>query len=113
MTRIFQNCIHKSPVTEEYKKKSNKLRPNLLPYEAVLEGIKAMEFGAQKYGPDQWREVDMKPVDFLNALERHLLAYKAGDRLAEDSQVSHLGHIIANCAILLVKFDSKESKEIK
>lgn len=97
-------------VTKEYEKKADKIRPSLLPYEAVLEGIKAMEFGAKKYGVDQWRTVDMNPVDFLNALERHLLAYKQGELLAEDSGVSHLGHIIANCAILLVKFDLKGKK---
>jgi len=99
-------CSRTKPNTnDEYTKKASKIRPNLLPYEAVIEGIKAMEYGAKKYGPEQWRDVDMERVDFLNALERHLLAYKSGEKLAEDSGVSHLGHIIANCAILLVKFD--------
>lgn len=97
-------------MSEAYQQKAAKIRPCLLPYEATLEGIKAMEFGAGKYGPDQWREVDMRPEDFLNALERHLLAYKSGEKLAEDSGVSHLGHIIANCAILLVKFDQAGKK---
>lgn len=90
---------------QPYQEKAAKIRPSLLPHEAVVAGIEAMEFGAKKYGAEAWRTVDMQPVDFLNALERHLLAYKSGEKNAVDSGVSHLGHIIANCAILLVKFD--------
>lgn len=96
-----------SAVPGAYEVKAAKLRPSLLPIEAVVEGIKAMEFGATKYGTHQWREVDLTEEDFLNALERHLIAYKQGEKNASDSGVSHLGHIIANCGILLSKFGSK------
>lgn len=90
---------------ESYSAKAAKFRPSLLPVEATIEGAKAMEFGAQKYGVDQWREVDMKPREFYDALERHLIALKQGEKVASDSGVHHLGHIIANCAILLARFE--------
>lgn len=87
-----------------YQAKASKLRPSLLPVEAVVEGAKAMQFGAQKYGVDQWREVDMQRREFIDALERHLIALKQGETHASDSNVSHLGHIIANAGIILAKY---------
>lgn len=93
--------------TSPYSQKAAKLRPTLFPTEALLEGIKAFEFGTTKYAVDDWKVADLRPRDILNALERHLIAYKLGEKLASDSQVSHLGHIIANCAILLARFDKK------
>jgi len=92
---------------EAYKEKQSKIRPSLLPVEVVIEGTKAMEFGALKYGADQWKEVDMDARQFMDALERHLIALKQGEMHAQDSGVHHLGHIIANCGILLNKFGGK------
>jgi hypothetical protein len=92
----------------EYAKKASKLRPSLLPLEATIEGIRAMEHGARKYGPDQWRQVDMQMREFIDALERHLLLFKRGESFAKDSGVHHLGHIIANCGIILAKFESEK-----
>lgn len=55
-------------------------------------------------GVDQWREVDMQRREFIDALERHLIALKQGETHASDSNVSHLGHIIANAGIILAKY---------
>lgn len=89
---------------KQYAAKADKMRPSLLPVEAVIAGTLAMEFGAKKYGVDQWRVVTMQPREFYDALERHLIALKQGETHAPDSGVHHLGHIIANCAILLARF---------
>lgn len=97
-------------VPGSYAEKASKLRPSLLPVEATVEGTKAMEFGAAKYGAHQWRTANLTEEDFLNALERHLIAYKQGEKNAQDSGVSHLGHIIANCGILLARFSKGEGK---
>jgi hypothetical protein len=98
VTRLFER------VPGSYAAKAAKLRPSLLPIEATIEGTKAMEFGASKYGANAWREVEMSKEDFLNALERHVIAIRQGETHAADSGVNHLGHIIANCAIILAKF---------
>lgn len=84
------------------------MRPSLLPVEVVVEGTLAMEYGAAKYGPHQWREVEMSREEFMDALERHLIALKQGETHATDGGVSHLGHIIANCGIMLAKFKDGE-----
>lgn len=94
----------KMSTEEAYKEKQAKIRPSLLPVEAIVEGIKAMEYGAIKYGTDQWKTVNMEPRQFMDALERHLIALKQGETHASDSGVHHLGHIIANCGILLSRF---------
>jgi hypothetical protein len=88
----------------EYAIKQEKLRPSLLPVEGTIEGIKAMEFGAKKYGDHAWKTAGVSKQEFLDALERHLLALKQGESHAPDSQVHHLGHIIANASIILSKF---------
>ncbi len=97
MTRLFE-------AKAEYEAKASKPRPSLFPVEGYLAGIAAMEFGASKYGADAWRNAPMLEEEFLNALERHLIAYKQGEKVAPDSGVSHLGHIIANCAIISAKY---------
>lgn len=92
--------------SDAYAEKASKLRPTLLPVEVLVEGSRAMEFGAKKYGADQWREADLTARDFVDALMRHLIAYQQGEKAAPDSGVSHLGHIIANCGILLARFEN-------
>lgn len=61
----------------------------------------AMQDGAEKYGPFNWRAADVKASVFGDALERHLLAWRAGENFATDSKIHHLAHIMAGAAILL------------
>lgn len=61
----------------------------------------AMEEGALKYGPFNWREQPVSMVTYIEAIERHLNALKDGQDNAADSGHSHLGHIAANVSILL------------
>lgn len=61
----------------------------------------AMQDGAKKYGPFNWRYAEVKASVFGDALERHLLAWRAGENFAPDSKIHHLAHIMAGAAILL------------
>lgn len=72
----------------------------LLPAAAKIYGALAMENGAAKYGPYNWRDKKVKMTVYLDALERHLLALRDGENDAEDSGLPHLGHIIACAGIL-------------
>ena len=74
---------------------------NLLPAAGRIWGAKAMQDGARKYGPYNWRDKKIIASIYLDAIERHLLAFVDGEDLAEDSKVHHLGHIIADASILL------------
>lgn len=68
---------------------------------ALYHLAKAMSDGEQKYGRFNWREKTATASVLYNAMMRHLLAWYSGEDNAVDSGVSHIGHIMANCAILL------------
>lgn len=82
-----------------------KVPMNLLPAAGRIEGARGMAHGAAKYGPYNWREKKIKMSIYLDAIERHLVALYDGEDTADDSGVSHLGHIIAGASILC---DAKE-----
>jgi len=73
----------------------------LLPSAGKIHGAMAMKNGAAKYGPYNWREKKIKMSIYIDALERHLLALRDGEDIAQDSGISHLGHIVAGASILL------------
>lgn len=72
----------------------------LLPAAGKIYGALAMQDGASKYGPYNWRDKKVQYTIYLDALERHLLALRDREDNAQDSGLPHLGHIIACAAIL-------------
>lgn len=54
---------------------------------AMFEMTKVLAYGAERYGADNWRLIDI--TDHLNHLIIHAYAYLAGDRSDE-----HLSHIM-------------------
>ena len=74
---------------------------SLLPGVARVQTVKALENGAAKYGRFNWRSTNVRMSIYLDAIERHLIALADGEDVAEDSGISHLGHIMAGAAILL------------
>ena len=78
-----------------------KLRHDCVPPVALVALAEAMQNGADKYGKFNWRSTGVSRADYYAAMMRHLLAWAGGEEVAPDSGVSHLGHIMANCAILL------------
>lgn len=79
---------------------SRKVALGLLPAAGKIHGALAMANGATKYGPYNWREKQVRATVYLDAIERHLLAYRDGEDLS-DAGINHLGHIIAGASILL------------
>jgi dATP/dGTP diphosphohydrolase len=73
----------------------------VFPSTALLHGSHAMMNGASKYGPYNWREKKVKASIYLDALERHITAWKEREEIAEDSGVHHLGHALACIAIII------------
>jgi len=80
-----------------------KAQLGLLPPVATIVGSMAMEDGAEKYGPYNWRQEDssVEYMQYLNAILRHVYALMDGEDHADDSKVHHLGHVIATAGILL------------
>jgi hypothetical protein len=67
---------------------------------ALLEVAKVSEFGAKKYEPHNYRK-GMKWSFFIDAAMRHLIKYTIGERIDEESGLSHLSHIAWNILALL------------
>lgn len=72
-----------------------------LPSIAIAWGAAAMMDGARKYDAYNWRGNSVIASIYVDAAKRHLDLWFEGQREAEDSDVHHLGHAIACCAILL------------
>ena len=63
------------------------VRFDLIDGPALFEMAKVLHEGAEKYGANNWRKIDVE--DHLNHLIMHAYAYLAGDRTDE-----HLSHIM-------------------
>ena len=78
-----------------------KLPLHLLPIIAEVEWAKAMADGARKYGPFNWRENPVDSQTYVGGIERHLKKWIAGEIYDDASGAHHLGHVMANCALLM------------
>ena len=78
---------------------SGKLMLDLIPPEATRALGEVLTYGAQKYGPNNWRGVE--PRRYEAALQRHLLAWKEGEQRDAESGLHHLKHVLTNAAFLV------------
>lgn len=88
---------------------SKKVSLHLLPTAGLIHEARAMENGAAKYGPFNWREEGKKvhATVYVAACQRHLMAWLDGEEIAEDSGIHHLGHAKACLGILLDALECK------
>ena len=87
------------------------LKPNLflVPPASMLYQALAMQDGARKYGPYNWRQNEVTASIYVAAAMRHLLAWIDGEELAPDSGVPHLAHALACLGIIV---DAKETGKL-
>ena len=83
-----------------------KVQLNLVPPSSTIYQALAMEDGAKKYGPYNWRANKVIGSIYLAAAKRHLDAWLDGEELAKDSGKPHLGHALACIGIIV---DAKET----
>lgn len=82
----------------------------LVPPLAMLEMVKVLTFGAQKYERDNWKRVPDSKRRYFDALERHIWAWKMGEKIDPESGYHHLAHA-ACCLFFLYEHDVLYSKE--
>lgn len=80
---------------------SLKVAISRFPMAGLIHGSHGMMDGAEKYGPFNWRENKVVAHIYVDAAIRHIINWFEGQETAKDSEVHHLGHAIACCAILL------------
>jgi hypothetical protein len=79
----------------------NKVRLSLVPPSSIIYQALAMEDGAVKYGPYNWRENKVVVSIYIDAAMRHLQSYFDGEECAQDSKKPHLGHALACIGIIV------------
>jgi hypothetical protein len=73
-----------------------------IPPKAWLLVGEVMRHGAEKYdGPFGWRDTDVDPLVYFDAMQRHLLAWREGKWTDPESGLPHLAHVIGSCLVLL------------
>lgn len=77
-----------------------KIRPSLIPPGALIEVLKVLEMGAQKYSPWNWTK-GLNYLSVCDSLDRHVLAFKGGEDKDPESGLYHAAHIIVNALFLL------------
>ncbi len=87
-------------MSEGIKYDTSKPRWSLLPIGTMEEVIKVLEYGANKYAPDNWKKVPQMEIRYYDAAMRHIDAYWKGEYLDEESGQPHLAHAV--CCLLFL-----------
>ncbi len=94
--------------TKGLKYDSGKLNWSLMPFGALQEVVKVLEFGSKKYAPNNWQYVDNADERYWNAAMRHLIAYKTESANDSETGLSHLAHAIC-CMLFLQHLNSENN----
>ena len=81
-----------------------KIRYGLLPPLALKATADVLTFGAEKYEPDNWKDVPDSLNRYFDAAQRHMWDYKQGEQIDSDSGRHHLAHAIC-CLMFLYEHD--------
>lgn len=74
-----------------------------------IEGIgEVLTFGANKYEPNNWQNVEDAENRYYAAALRHLIAWRKGEKTDPESGLSHLDHVA--CNIMFLKHFEREEK---
>ena len=88
---------------------AGKIRPSLIPVECLEEIAKVLTYGAEKYAPDNWKQIS--PERYHDALWRHYIAWQKGEKADCESGLSHAAHFAVN-AIFLLWFEIQKDEEV-
>ena len=78
-----------------------KLQWDILPIDCVEDVVKILTFGAEKYGANNWQNVENGEDRYYAALMRHLAASRQGEKTDPESGLSHLAHVACNVVFLM------------
>ena len=86
---------------EGIKFDKEKLRYDLLPPEILEAAATIFTFGANKYGANNWQKLEDFENRYYAALERHIQAWRKGEKVDKESGEPHLSHALVNVMFLL------------
>jgi len=88
---------------------ASKPRWSLLPAGTVAQVVDVLEFGAKRYGDNNWQKVENARTRYYDAAMRHLEAWKQGQAKDPESGAAHLAHA-ACCLLFLMHIDTQAEK---
>lgn len=99
---ITNNIIHKDIDKDiGVKNDQDKNRLDLIEPE-FIEGVgEVLTFGADKYAPNNWQNVENPEDRYYAAALRHLMAYRKSSKPDPESGLSHLKHAATNIMFLM------------
>lgn len=112
LVRDYKESMNRTPPISEAKEAvrfdTGKTQWDLMPFEAIEEINKVLEFGAKKYAAHNWQKGEgFKYSRVLNSLLRHIFAYMRGEDNDPESGLSHLAHAGCNIVFLLYYVKNK------
>lgn len=87
-------------MTNYKKHDAKKRRWRLLPYEVLQQVVDIFDFGAEKYGINNWKKCDDWDR-YFDAMMRHIMAWRLGEINDKESGKHHLAHAICNAWFLI------------
>jgi hypothetical protein len=96
-------ALQNGPDEPAVKHDAGKLPWHLLPWRAVQQIVQVLQFGAGKYGPNNWQGLDGFEDRYFAATLRHLVAWREGEAHDQESGLHHLAHAACNLVFLLWK----------
>lgn len=102
LNKVWEAC--NQPKQEGTKLDQGKLSYTLLPFKAITEVVKVLEFGKQKYAKDNWQKVPNGKERYIDAALRHIISYIGGETTDPESGLHHLAHATC-CLLFAIWFD--------
>lgn len=76
-----------------------------------IEGIgEVLTYGANKYKPNSWQNVENGIDVHYGAAMRHIVAYRKGEYLDKETNLPHLYHAVSNLLFIINHEENKENK---
>jgi len=97
-------------MTGGQKHDAEKLRMDLLPFEALEAVAEVLTYGAEKYADDNWKKVENAERRYTAALLRHLAARERGEATDTESGLLHAAHMATN-ALFILWFEIQKEKQ--
>ena len=89
---------------------TSKVRWSLVPEGVMEEYIKVLEFGANKYAPNNWKHVPQATTRYYDAAMRHIDAWWRGEMDDPETGMPHLAHAMC-CITFLMWLEAEANKE--
>jgi len=90
------------------KDDKGKARYSLIPPNQLRNIAEVFTHGANKYAEENYLKVEK--IRYVDALFRHLEAYRSGELIDKDSGLPHTAHIAAN-AIILERLEENDTQK--